>query len=331
MTVAPASPAFDIFSLVTCEDVKAHLALLRAFHDLKSNSGDDLTWPTRVTNSVAKFQTWASQLQPTEASYLPVDLDVLMVWHTYLLNPVKYQHDAAQFYPGLLQLEFAEVVAEMARGSLTPQASGQDTALVTAIPATAKLSDLEDAVQRQASFIGKVVRLGWVETATDEFLTSCIHRYGCFLELMKTGSVHSLVPTLDIDLAWHTHQLKGSKYCKQTKELLGHVLNHDDSIPDAQLSKSFEETTIAWKAQFGTTYLAKRSFNVPGEPEAFDGSSACGGGCNGECGSCGTMKRGSCSPGECGECGGHVYKVPLGAAGCGGGCNGECGSCGTRA
>ncbi|KAG8950275.1 hypothetical protein FRC04_007909 [Tulasnella sp. 424] len=247
MTVsAPASPAFDIFSLVSCEDVKAHLTLLRAFHDLKSNSGDDASWRKRVTNSVAKFQTWASQLQPTEPSYLPIDLDVLMVWHTYLLasialfeleNPVKYQHDAAQFYPSLLQLDFAEVVAEMARGSLTPQASGEEIALAAAIPATAKLSDLEDAVQRQASFIGKVVRLGWVETATDEFSTSCIHRYGCFLELMKTGSVHSLVPTLV------------TTFHKQTKELLGHVLNHDDSIPDAQLSKSFDETTIAWKVR----------------------------------------------------------------------------------
>ncbi|KAG9041381.1 hypothetical protein FS837_012335 [Tulasnella sp. UAMH 9824] len=213
MTVS-ASPAFDVFSLVTCEDVKAHLELLRAFHDIRATSTDDDTWQRRVTNSVVKFQTWARQVQPIENPSIPVDMDILMVWHTYLLNPVKYQHDVAQLYPALLQLEFADVVARLARGSLTPPAGSKpgEAAALSKLPVTAELSDLEAAVKRQASFIDKVARLGWGEKATDEFLINCIHRYGCFLDLMKTGAVHSLVPTLDIDLAWHTHQLKGSRY-----------------------------------------------------------------------------------------------------------------------
>ncbi|KAG8892279.1 hypothetical protein FRC01_014253 [Tulasnella sp. 417] len=252
VSVSTASPAFDIFSLVSCEDVKAHLELLHAFHEIRKNSSDD-TWQQRVNDSVAKFQTWARQVQPTANSYGSVDLDILMVWHTYLLNPVNYQHDAARFYPTLLQLDFADVVnvARMARGSLTPQGANKpdEAAPLPNLPATAELSDLEAAVQRQASFIDKVARLGWGEKATDEFFTSCIHRYGCFLDLMKTGTVHSLVPTLDIDLAWHTHQLRGSRYCKETKEILGHVLNHDDSIPETQLSKSFDETNAAWQAR----------------------------------------------------------------------------------
>ncbi|KIO17054.1 hypothetical protein M407DRAFT_246854 [Tulasnella calospora MUT 4182] len=331
VSVSPASPAFDIFSFVSCEDVKAHLALLRDFHDIRKNASDDDTWQKRVADSVTKFETWARKVQPLENPSISLDLDILMVWHTYLLNPVKYQHDVARLYPGLLQLDFADMVLRMARGSLTPQAGRQadETAPPPQASVTAELSDLEAAVQRQASFIDKVARLGWGEKATDEFLTNCIHRYGCFLDLMKTGTVHSLVPTLD--LAWHSHQLRGSRYCKETKELLGHVLNHDDSIPETQLSRSFDETNAAWQARFGTTYLAKRSFAVPGDITDVDGSSACGGGCNGECGSCGTVKRGSCSPGECGECESRLSETLLGAAGCGGGCNGECGSCGTRA
>ncbi|KAG8921218.1 hypothetical protein FRC00_008967 [Tulasnella sp. 408] len=211
VSASPASPAFDVFSLVTREDVKAHLELLRAFHDIRATSTDDDTWQRRVADSVVKFQAWARQVQPIENPSIPVDMDILMVWHTYLLNPLKYQHDVARLYPGLLQLEFADAVARLARGSLTPPV-GRKPAAPSELPATAELSDLEAAVQRQASFIDKVARLGWGEKATDEFLSNCIHRYGCFLDLMKTGAVHSLVPTLDIDLAWHTHQLKGSRY-----------------------------------------------------------------------------------------------------------------------
>lgn len=85
VSVAPVSPGFDIFSFVTTEDVKAHLALLGAFHSLRMKSGDDTTWQMHVATSVAKFQRWARQLQPTEMTSLQIDLDILMVWHTYLL------------------------------------------------------------------------------------------------------------------------------------------------------------------------------------------------------------------------------------------------------
>ncbi|KAG9006792.1 hypothetical protein FRB90_009736, partial [Tulasnella sp. 427] len=336
MTVSVA-PASDIFSFVSCEDVRAHLSLLRAFHDIRTSADDATTWKNVVANSVAKFQAWAMQPQAPENSSLSVDLDILMVWHTYLLNPVKYQQDAIRLYPSLLRLEFAyfcytglrepslmfvvrsfaEVFGGITRGSLTPQSGRAEAIAKTLNVITPQLSDLESAVHRQASFIEKVVRLGWSEGSTDEFLTNCIQRYGCFLELVKAGNVHSLVPTLDIDLAWHTHQLKGSKYCKETKELLGHVLNHDDSIAETELTKSFDETTTAWKVRFGTVYLGKRMFDGPEGTDGIDGTSGCGGGCNGECGSCGTLQRGSCAPGECGECGSRIQSIPLGIAGCG--------------
>lgn len=55
----------------------------------------------------------------------------------------------------------------------------------------------------------------------DIMRTYCYHR-GCvgkvltaayrFLDLMATSPSTFLVPTLDIDLAWHTHQLMGDKY-----------------------------------------------------------------------------------------------------------------------
>lgn len=88
-----------------------------------------------------------------------------------------------------------------------------------------------------------------------------------------------------------------SSHSKETKELLGHILNHDDTIPATQLTKSFDETSAAWKvklpcnlplllliylilpsaqAQFGSTYLAKRAFGASAGPEVVDEAAGCG-------------------------------------------------------
>lgn len=66
-------------------------------------------------------------------------------------------------------------------------------------------------IMRQFSFAEKMHVLGW--TGKDRFLededtlTRCVVRYHHFLDLMASSPGKFAVPTLDIDLAWHTHQL----------------------------------------------------------------------------------------------------------------------------
>jgi hypothetical protein len=90
-------------------------------------------------------------------------------------------------------------------------------------------------VLRQGSFVKKLHALRWTEpdffeTSEDEIaLQHAIARYHAFvlesfcfpigldeitsfLDLMATSAGSFLVPTLDIDLAWHTHQLMAHKY-----------------------------------------------------------------------------------------------------------------------
>lgn len=61
------------------------------------------------------------------------------------------------------------------------------------------------------SFTEKMVNFGWTEPGRFEddqdTLTRCIVRYHAFLDLMSSAPARFVVPTLDIDLAWHTHQL----------------------------------------------------------------------------------------------------------------------------
>lgn len=96
--------------------------------------------------------------------------------------------------------------------------------------------DLVGAVVRQGSFIGKMYDFGWTEpgyfdTPEDEVvLLHAIARYHAwvlyisyneppfaeqltrFLDLMKASPASFFVPTLDIDLVWHTHQMMGYVY-----------------------------------------------------------------------------------------------------------------------
>lgn len=68
--------------------------------------------------------------------------------------------------------------------------------------------DLVGAVIRQGVFIEKMHALDWlhspsVSATMDRLLT----KYSRFFDIMGKHSNHVAVPTLDVDLAWHTHQL----------------------------------------------------------------------------------------------------------------------------
>lgn len=135
--------------------------------------------------------------------------------------------------------------------------------LVTAysLPGYASL-DLVSAVLRQESFITKLQELGWLEvdrfkTAAEQTtLLRAIARYHAFLDLMasKSDTFSLLVPTLDIDLAWHTHQLSATAYRADTLRLVKRIPNHDDAIESNNLHAAYDNTAAAWKARFGVAY-----------------------------------------------------------------------------
>lgn len=66
------------------------------------------------------------------------------------------------------------------------------------------------------------------------------------------------VPTYDVDLIWHTHQLHPVSYCNNVSKILGKVLEHDDMDSDRtkgkKLDTGFSGTTAQWEETFGTRY-----------------------------------------------------------------------------
>ncbi|KAG8905515.1 hypothetical protein FRB99_008774 [Tulasnella sp. 403] len=117
--------------------------------------------------------------------------------------------------------------------------------------------DLASAVLRQMNFIEKMVGFGWTESGRfDEdnvTLTRCVVRYHAFLDLINATPGKFVVPTLDIDLAWHTHQLRCLSY-RKLLEIIGTIPDHDDKVSQDTLSSSYDYTAEIWKRRFGVPY-----------------------------------------------------------------------------
>jgi Glycine-rich domain-containing protein-like len=65
-----------------------------------------------------------------------------------------------------------------------------------------------------------------------------------------------LVPTLDIDLCWHTHQLFPRAYREWCLEHLGRAVNHDDTIGKESLDHGLRSTSLAWLEAYREPYTS---------------------------------------------------------------------------
>ncbi|PCH42480.1 hypothetical protein WOLCODRAFT_120640 [Wolfiporia cocos MD-104 SS10] len=121
--------------------------------------------------------------------------------------------------------------------------------------------DLVGAIIRQGSFIDKMYEFGWTDSAfyQDEneqiVLEHAIARYHAFLDLISTSATPLYVPTLDIDLVWHSHQLMAKQYGTDCKAYVGRYIDHDDKIEENYLDDSLTATCRAWEKRFGIAYM----------------------------------------------------------------------------
>ncbi|GAA6024172.1 hypothetical protein JCM10207_005592 [Rhodosporidiobolus poonsookiae] len=117
--------------------------------------------------------------------------------------------------------------------------------------------DLAMAVLRQGTFIDKMHGLGWLEPGRfdedDTILKRCVARYHAFLDLLSSTPSMFCVPTLDIDLGWHTHQLTDF-YAGEMQLHVGRFIDHDDKVEENALATAFDVTARAWQSRFGVPY-----------------------------------------------------------------------------
>lgn len=93
----------------------------------------------------------------------------------------------------------------------------------------------------------------------ESFLHAAEMRYKGFLHLAaKSKGKLFLVPTYDIDLMWHSHQLDPLAYRTDMLHILGKVLDHDDTDTErhegSKLSNCFLETKQLWEETYSIPY-----------------------------------------------------------------------------
>ncbi|XP_030974427.1 glycine-rich domain-containing protein 1 [Quercus lobata] len=207
---------------------------------------------------------------------LVVPLDCEWVWHCHRLNPVQYKTDCEKLYGRIL--DNSNVVSSVQGNcnrqteeiwnrmypeepynfNITRALSENVSQMLSGLEKYTKY-DLVSAVKRQSPFFYQVSRPHMNDGL---FLEGAVARYKGFLHLIKSNRDKSVkcfcVPTYDIDLIWHTHQLHPVSYCNDLIKLLGKVLEHDDMDSDRtkgkKLDVGFSVTTKQWEEAFGTRY-----------------------------------------------------------------------------
>ncbi|KAG0220625.1 hypothetical protein BGX31_010775 [Mortierella sp. GBA43] len=73
---------------------------------------------------------------------------------------------------------------------------------------------------------------------------------------------HALVPTLDIDLAWHTHMLSPAHYRQYQLTHYGRVLNHDDTVQatSSMTKQDFVRTASLWQDLYQEQYSSQQTW-----------------------------------------------------------------------
>ncbi|KAK8472207.1 hypothetical protein PHAVU_002G143100 [Phaseolus vulgaris] len=207
---------------------------------------------------------------------LVVPLDCEWVWHCHRLNPVRYKTDCEELYGRVLDNFGVVSSVEGVCGRQTEEIWNQlypdelfNADLINILPGdiSERISRLEkytkydliSAAKRQSPFFYQVSR---PHMKNDLFIKESVARYRGFLYLIKKNKEEGIkrfcVPTYDIDLIWHSHQLHPVSYCKDLSEALGKVLEHDDTDADRtkgkKLDVGFSGTTKQWEVTFGTRY-----------------------------------------------------------------------------
>ncbi|VAI80033.1 unnamed protein product [Triticum turgidum subsp. durum] len=215
----------------------------------------------------------------TEASVadepLVVPLDCEWIWHCHRLNPTQYIKDCKRLYGRILgtnnvKSSIQAKSKDQAEKVWTELYPGEPFELEYTSPSDDFVDvgdgtaggisyDLISAVRRQSSFVYQV---GTPNMHDHRFLEEALARYKGFLYLIKLNQEKGMnlfrVPTYDVDLMWHTHQLNSVTYYSDMLNLLGRVLEHDDTDDDRaegkKLDTGFSGTTEQFENNFGLRY-----------------------------------------------------------------------------
>ncbi|KAK9419554.1 putative Alpha-ketoglutarate-dependent sulfonate dioxygenase [Seiridium unicorne] len=101
--------------------------------------------------------------------------------------------------------------------------------------------DLRGAVMRQGVFVSKMSQIDWLHSPAVIFtIDKARKKYERFFEIASIYPDQVVTPTLDVDLAWHTHQLSPPSYFNYAVSKTGAFTDHNDKVDEDKLAISFD-------------------------------------------------------------------------------------------
>ncbi|KAF4832764.1 Glycine-rich domain-containing protein 1 [Colletotrichum tropicale] len=118
--------------------------------------------------------------------------------------------------------------------------------------------DLVGCVMRQAVFTEKMCKINWLSLPTaQQTMSALLTKYTRFMTIVSLASSTKdrvAVPTVDVDLAWHTHQLSPRAYYDYTIAETAAFVDHNDKVDEDKLSTAFDWTCKTYQERFGEVY-----------------------------------------------------------------------------
>lgn len=113
--------------------------------------------------------------------------------------------------------------------------------------------DLIKAMYSQLSFVTKICDK-YEYWTNKQVIKESINRYFKFMKLIAQNKSRIFVPTMDIDLVWHTHLTNPRKYKDYCIKIAGQIINHDDTISSTDLKSGYAKTYIEWRKKYNKPY-----------------------------------------------------------------------------
>ena len=93
------------------------------------------------------------------------------------------------------------------------------------------------------------------------FLSRAVERAESYFTMFKIHPGKILVPTLDVDLVWHSTLLTPTAYREYTRRTSGRFIDHNDQLPTGTLDEGFEFTAAAFERFTGEEYARCMCWN----------------------------------------------------------------------
>jgi hypothetical protein len=85
-------------------------------------------------------------------------------------------------------------------------------------------------------------------------MENLLKKYDRFFDIAAKHPGEFITPTLDVDLAWHTHQLSPKQYFDYTVGKTGTFTDHNDKVDEDRLAVSFDWMAKTYQEKYGEVY-----------------------------------------------------------------------------